>query len=66
MAIKRRSSTSSATTGEHLVVLTLENASALEARVTAAGFAWGSAGPFKLVELHQDYNQLTQSVDARP
>ena len=40
-------------TGEHLVVITLENASAFDARVTAVGFAWGTAGPFKLVELHR-------------
>lgn len=57
-------------TGEHIVVITLENASAFDARVTSAGFAWGSAGPFKLVEMHHGYNQLTNAqvvvVNGRP
>lgn len=47
-------------TGEHIVVMTLQNSSAFDARVTAVGFAWaGDAGGFELVELNQSYNALT-------
>lgn len=47
-------------TGEHIVVLSVQNASDFDARVTAMGFAWGGqAGGFELVELFRTYNQLT-------
>jgi hypothetical protein len=47
-------------TGEHIVVFTVENASAFDARVTAVGFAWpAQAGRFELVQLHRGYNELT-------
>lgn len=57
-------------TGEHIVVITLQNSSAFDARVTAVGFAWGATGPFKPIELHQAYNDLTTAqvvlVNNRP
>jgi hypothetical protein len=50
-------------TGERIVVITVQNASDLDARLTAVGFAWaGAAGTFELVELFRSYNQLTTNV----
>lgn len=47
-------------TGEHIVVITVENASAFDARVTAAGFTWPfETGPIELVQLNRSYNELT-------
>lgn len=47
-------------TGEHIVVMTLQNSSTFDARVTAVGFAWaGEVGGFELVQLSQSYNDLT-------
>jgi hypothetical protein len=48
-------------TGEHIVVISLQNSSAFDARVTAVGFAWGTTRPFKLVELHRGYNEFATS-----
>lgn len=50
-------------TGEHIVVITLQNSSDFDARVTSLGFAWtGESGDFQLVQLGRTYNQLTNST----
>jgi hypothetical protein len=50
-------------TGERIVVLTVENASIFDGRVTAAGFAWGpDAAGFELVGLNRSYNALTTNI----
>ena len=47
-------------TGEHIVVISVQNSSDFDARVTAVGFAWPeAAGAFELVRLHRRYNELT-------
>ena len=47
-------------TGEFLIVITVQNSSDFDARVTALGFDWpGNAGKFELVQLHRTYNALT-------
>ena len=47
-------------TGEHIVVITIQNASDFDARLTALGFAWSSdGGSFDLVQLYRGYNDLT-------
>jgi hypothetical protein len=50
-------------TGEHVVVITLQNSSDFDARVTAVGFAWpGVTSGFELVQLHRAYNELTTNT----
>ncbi len=50
-------------TGEEIVVITVENASTFDGRVTAVGFAWGpDATGFELVQLNRTYNDLTTSI----
>ena len=50
-------------TGEHIVVITMQNSSDFDARVTSLGFAWaGESHDFELVQLARSYNQLTTSV----
>lgn len=46
-------------TGEHVVVISVQNSSEFDARVTAVGFAWPGAGAFELVQPYRAYNDLT-------
>lgn len=46
-------------TGEYMVVITLQNQSDFDARVTAVGFDWPEGAGFELVQLFRSYNQLT-------
>ena len=46
-------------TGEYIVVITLDNQSEFDARMTAVGFAWPEASGFELVQLSRPYNNLT-------
>jgi hypothetical protein len=51
-------------TGEHIIVMTAQNASDFDARVMALGFAWeADRRSFALVELFRTYNQLTTNVN---
>jgi len=49
-------------TGEYIVVITLQNQSDFDARMTAVGFAWAEASGFELVQLNRAYNELTTNV----
>ena len=50
-------------TGEHLMVMTIQNASSFDARVTAIGFSFpGDLEGYELVQLHKSYNDLTTNA----
>jgi len=50
-------------TGEDIMVMTIQNASSFDARVTSIGFDFpGDLGGYEFVQLHKSYNDLTTNA----